>query len=333
MKLTRLVLASTLLVLASFSASAQVTDTYVIPAAAKLEGGFGTNWMTRFSIFNPQLDYDLVVSVTLLPTNGLEGPEMLVPVPRNSVTYTNDVIEELFGEALEDMYPDPDERPRSGALLVATFPEDNPGVPDTITDRAFLVNSETFNNHPNGTYGQTIEGEWVGLLDYESDGISSVAQGIRNSGLFRTNVGAVNLGRCSVTVYVNAYNADGETILNEAPFIVPPLGHMQGALPVAVQNGSVEFFVVDPCVADDERYAVVFPYTSTVDQRTGDPSYQYPTLLANPGILYAKGQREIDTLNVGKKIDTDYARQVRSSVQRRGTATLTKTEAGWQIGR
>ena len=321
MNLNRTLLASALLTLMSVPLAAQVTDTYVIPAAANVRGDAGTHWMTRFSIFNPHLDRDLTVSITLLPTGGAPGIEELVTLPPNALAYSDNLLVDLFGVTNG-----------SGALLVATFPEDNPGVPDTINDRAFLVSSETFNNHPTGTYGQTIEGEWSGLLDYESDAISSVAHGIRNAGLFRTNVGAVNLGRCSVTVYVNAYNADGETILNQAPFIVPPLGHIQNRLPVAVTNGSLEFFVYDPCVADDERYAVVFPYTSTVDQRTGDPSYQYPKLLASPSILYAKGQREIDTLNVGKKIDSAYARQVRSGVTRRGFAKLTKTDAGWQIG-
>jgi hypothetical protein len=320
-KLTRLLLASALLTLVSLSASAQVTDTYVIPAAANARGAFGTHWMTRFSVMNPHLDRDLTISITWLPTGGGAGLEELVDLPPNSLAYSNNILEDLYGVMAG-----------SGSLLVATFPEDNPGIPDTINDRAFLVNSETFNNRPDGSYGQTIEGEWVGLLDYESDGISSVSQGIRNSGLYRTNVGAVNLGRCAVTVYVNAYNADGETVLHQAPFIVPPLGHLQERLPVAVENGSVEFFVVDPCVADDDRYAVVFPYTSTVDQRTGDPSYQYPKLLANPGILYAKGQKIVDTLNLGKKIDSSYARNVRAEAQRRGTAKLTKTAAGWAIG-
>lgn len=321
MKLTRLLLASALLTLVSFTASAQVTDTYVIPVSANVRGGFGTHWMTRFSVMNPHLDRDLTVSITWLPTGGAKGFEELVDLPPNSLAYSDNILQDLYGVTNG-----------SGALLVATFAEDNPGIPDEINERAFLVNSETFNNRTDGTYGQTIKGEWAGLLDYDSDGISSVAQGIRNSGLYRTNIGAVNLGRCSATVYVNAYNADGETILSQAPFVVPPLGHLQQALPVAVENGSVEFFVYDPCVADDDRYAVVFPYTSTVDQRTGDPSYQYPTLLANPSILYAKGQKVVDTLTVGKKIDSSYARQVRAEAQRRGTAKLTKTAAGWAIG-
>jgi hypothetical protein len=318
-KTYRSLLAAALLILSAVPAVAQVNDTYVIPAAANARGGFGTHWMTRFTIFNPHLDRDLTVSVTWLPTGGAEGFEELIELPANSLAYSDNILDALYGVTNA-----------SGALLVAAFAEDNPGVPDTVFDRSFLVNSDTFNNHPSGTYGQGIAGEWIGLLDYESDAISSVSHGIRNSGVYRTNIGAVNLGACGVTLFVNAYDADGNTILSQAPFGIPPYGHMQDRLPIAVSNGSVEFFVSDPCSGDDEDYAVVFPYTSTIDQRTNDPSYQYPKLLASPSILYAKG-KQIDTLNVGKKIDTTYARKVRGNMLRRGTAKLVRTSEGYEI--
>jgi hypothetical protein len=320
-KLSKRFFAVALLALASLPVAAQVTDTYVVPVSANVRGAFGTHWMTRFSVFNPHLDRDLTISITWLPSGGAQGIEELVTLPPNALAYSDNLLDALFGV-----------NNGSGALLVATFPEDNPGIPDRIADRAFMVNSETFNNHPSGTYGQTIEGEWIGLLDYDSDPISSVAHGIRNSGIHRTNIGAANLGRCSVTLYMNVYDADGETVRSDIPLVIPPLSHWQEALPVSVTNGSVEFFLVDPCAADDDRYAVVFPYTSTVDQRTGDPSYQYPKLLANPSVFAAKG-RALDTLNVGKKIDTSYARQVRAGSARGGTARLNKTEKGWEIVR
>ena len=300
------------------SAAAQVTDTYVIPAAANQRGAFGTHWMTRFSVFNPHLEDTLVVSITLVPTGGGIGAEKLIELPPNALAYSDNLLEDLFNYE------------GGGALLVATFAEDNPTIPDEVLQRAFLVNSDTYNNHPNGTYGQTIPGVWAGLMDYDTDGISSVAHGIRNSGGFRTNVGAVNLGRCEVTVFVSAYDADGNTVLNQAPLYVPPLGHIQDRLPVALNNGAVEFFVSDPCAADDAKYAVVFPYTSTIDQRTGDPAYQSPTLLASPGVLFAKGVK-IDPLNVGKKIDSTYARGVRTAAQHLGTAQLQKGADGWEI--
>ncbi len=320
MKTSRLLLAATFLSALAIPAMAQINDTYVIPGAANARGGFGSHWMTRFSLFNPQLDHSLRISVTFIPTGGARGTEELIDVPPNSLAYSDNILLDLFGVTSG-----------SGALLVAAFPEDNPGVPDEVLSRSFLVTTNTFNNDPSGTYGQTVPGTWTGLLDYDSDGISSVSHGIRNSGRWRTNVGAVNLGRCVATVRVITYDADGRKV-REDPFLVPPLGHMQQGLPPAISNGSVEFIVSDPCANDDDLYAVVFPYTSTIDSRSNDPEYQYPTLLASAGILYAKPGK-IDPHSLGRKIDTSYARKLRPLVERRGVASLTKTEKGWQITR
>jgi hypothetical protein len=318
LKTFRLLLLATLLAALAIPAMAQVNDTYVIPGVANARGGFGSNWMTRFSLFNPQLDYPLVVSVTFLPTGGAPGIEELIEVPPNSLAYSDNILFDLYGITN-----------RTGALLVAAFPEDNPDVPDDVLARSFLVTTNTFNNVTGGTYGQTVPGTWTGLMDYEYDGISSIAHGIRNKGKWRTNVGAANLGRCVVTVRVVVYDADGNKV-REAPFLVPPLAHMQESLPVQISNGSVEFLVSDPCAEDDDLYAVVFPYTSTLDSESNDPEYQYPTLLASPGILYAKPGK-IDPHAFGKKIDTSYARNVRSNVERRGLANLKRTDKGWQI--
>jgi hypothetical protein len=314
----KLLLLAALVTLASLPAMAQLNDTYVIAAAANQRGGFGTHWMTRFSLFNPHLDTTLQVSVSFLPTGGAPGPEKLVELPPNSMAYSDNLLDDLY--AIEG----------SGSLLVATFADDNPGVPDDVLSRSFLVTSDTYNNTGNGTYGQSIPGVWSGLLDYDSDGISSVAPIVRNNATFRTNVGAVNLGSCGVTLLVSVYDGDGHTIVNKAPLLIPPYGHNQAPLPVAIDVGSVEFFVDDPCAADDTRYAVVFPYTSTIDNRTGDPTYTTPILLAEPGILFAKGQK-IDPTTLGKKIDTTYARHVRNQAQRTGAAKLTHTDGGLKI--
>jgi hypothetical protein len=314
----KLLLLAAIVTLASLPAMAQLNDTYVIAAAGNQRGGFGTHWMTRFSLFNPHLDSTLQVSVSFLPTGGSPGPEKLIELPPNSMAYSDNILDDLYG--IEG----------SGSLLVATFADDNPGVQDDVLSRSFLVTSDTYNNTGNGTYGQTIPGVWSGLLDYDSDGISSVAPIVRNSGAFRTNVGAVNLGSCGVNLLVSVYDGDGHTVVNKAPLLIPPYGHNQAPLPVAIEVGSVEFSVDDPCAADTTRYAVVFPYTSTIDNRTGDPTYTTPILLAEPGILFAKGQK-IDPTTLGKKIDTAYARNVRNQAQRTGTAKLTHTDGGLKI--
>jgi len=296
--------------------AAQVNDTYVIPVAGNVAGAFGTRWMTSFSVFNPQLDYSLKISVVYVPTGGGQGTEALFTVPANSIAFSDNILDDLFDVT------------GSGSLLVATFPEDNPNVPNDVISRSFLVTSSTYNNSRNGTFGQTIPGIWTGLQDFATDEISAVAHGIRNidSQGWRTNIGAVNLGRRNATMRVSVYDGDGKRLLNRVPFEIPPMGHIQDRLPVQVNRGSIEFFVDDP-----SQTAVVFPYTSTIDQLSGDPTYQSPTLLASAKVIYSKGP--IAQMALGKKIDTAIARQVKANARSIGAVSLKKEESGYRITR
>jgi hypothetical protein len=316
-------LLAALLCLFALPSFAQLSDTYVITAAANVAGSNNTRWLTQLSIFNPHFDYSLKVSMTLLPTGGATGPEKLITIPPNSTFISDDVMRDVFNLT------------GSGALLLATFPEDNPGVENSIVARSFLVTSNTYNDAADGTYGQTIPGVWTGLLDVDTDEITAIAHGIDNSARlqFRTNIGAVNLGACSVTVLVNAFDADGNKVLNAAPLFVPPYAHLQDRLPVTLEGGSVEFSVQDPCASDDERFAVVFPYTSSIDDLSGDPRYQTPVLLATPGTLYGKKatQAKLDPTQFGKKVDTAYARKVVAKANRLGTVNLVRGDRGWVV--
>ena len=304
MNTSRYIFIALLLVVVSLPLAAQINDTYVIPASANAAGNFGTRWLTQFSVFNPQLDYPLTVSVTFLPTGGGTATEKTFTVPANGTVLSDNILDDLFGI-----------KSGSGALLVATFAEDNPKAPNDVLSRSFLITTNTYNNVKSGTYGQTIPGVWAGLQDFNSDGISAVAHGIRNVSRlgWRTNVGAVNLGRSNVTLRINIYDADGKTIKQGATLDIPGLGHRQASLPAEVDGGSVEFFVDDP-----SKTAVVFPYSSTIDDLSGDPTYQGPTLLANAKVLFKMGM----PVTLGRKIDSELARGIRESATRLGHASV-----------
>jgi hypothetical protein len=323
MRISRYIIVSLALVSLSLPLLAQVNDTYVIPAAGNTPGANGTRWATQFSLFNPQA-YPLTVSVTLLPSGGAQGTEKLIAVPANATVFSENILFDAFAAS------------GSGALLVATFPEDNPGVNDTVLARAFLVTSDTYNNSATGTYGQSIPGIWTGLQDFNTDGISGISQGIRNNLLsqgWRTNIGAVNLGRYSATLRVTVYDGAGQTIASQLPFTLPPQGHLQDRLPVNVDRGSIEFFV-----DDSYKDAVVFAYASVVDPLSGDPRYESPVLLASPSVLFGKkGSVAISTLGssaatatgaVGKKIDIETARAVRANAIREGSVELMRDASG-----
>ncbi|HEX6177796.1 MAG TPA: hypothetical protein VF057_05515, partial [Thermoanaerobaculia bacterium] len=208
MKRSRLLLLA-LLAFAAIPLSAQVNDTYIIPAASNSPGAFGTRWATQFNLFNPQ-SYPLVISVTWMSTGGLHLEERLVEVPANSAAFSDNILLDLF-----------DVTRGSGSLLVATFAEDNPGVPNQVISRAFLVNSNTYNDDAGGTYGNAIPGVWAGL---QADEITAVVHGVRNvaSQGWRTNIGFANLGRTNVRILVTVFDADGRAVLRDAPFDVPP---------------------------------------------------------------------------------------------------------------
>jgi len=284
--------------------AAQVNDTYVLPAVGNTAGANNTRWATSLSLFNPHFDYDLKVDVLLLPSGGGNALEALVTVPKNGTVVSDNVFGEVFGVS------------GTGSLFVATFPEDNPGVDDTVIARSFLAVAKTYNNATTGTFGQTIPGIWTGLQDLDTDGISSIAHNITDNTSFRTNIGAVNLGGCAVTMHVTAYDANGKTVLDNASFTIPKFGHLQDRLPVTVEHGSVEFSIDDPCAADTNNYAVVFPYTSTIDNQSGDPSYQSPVLLATPSALYQAAAKGIEPTAIGKKIDLSFARRLRATAKR-----------------
>ncbi len=297
------ILFSLLLLFLALPLAAQVNDTYVIPVVANSQGGFGTRWMTQLSIFNPQVHYSLKVSVSYLPTGGGNGLEALITVPANSVAFTDNALQEIFN------------RTGSGAFVIATFPEDNPGVPNDTVSRSFLVNSNTFTKQSDGgTMGQTIPGIWTGLQD---DGITAIAHGLRQLSAFgwRTNFGAVNLGSTAVNLHINVFDRNGGTLVNDRVYSIPPQAHMQWGLPVEVDQGTIEFSIDDPT-----KKAVVFPYTSTLDRYTNDPMYQSPPLLASAKVLF--GKTAFDPTAVGKKITLDDARAVRAAMTSIGEVEL-----------
>ncbi len=321
-----LLLVAAILFAVAVPASAQVYDTFIIPAAGNTSGAGGTTWGTELSIFNPQ-GHTLFVSVTFLPSGLAQGSEVLVEIPSNQTFSTDNVVRDVF------------KRSGTGAMLVATFPEDNKHVTNpTIIALSFIVRSKTFNNASSGTFGQAIPGVISGLMDFPTEELSAISTGIRNFGSagvsgYRTNVGALNLGRYTVRVLVNVYDELGRTVAKDLPFDVPPQGHIQDRLPVTIDRGSIEFFVFDPGAKDPDGYAVVFAYASVVDNRSGDPVYVDPVLLASPDYLYGTGKTlPKDLLNLGKKIDKEYARRVRASAEHVGVASMvTRADGTRQI--
>ncbi len=312
--------AASILLLAA-PASAQVYDTFVIPVVGNTTGGGGTVWGTEFALFNPQ-PHTLFISVTFLPSGLDQGSEVLVEVPSNQTFSVTNAVWDLY------------RRSGTGSLLLATFVEDNPHVIDpTIINLSFVVQTRTYNDAFSGTYGQGIPGVIAGMMDFPTEQLSAVASGVNNFGSislsgFRTNIGALNLGRFEVRILVNVYDEAGRIVAQDLAFDVPPLAHFQDALPVGVRGGTLEFFVFDPGANDPDNFALVFPYVSVVDNKSGDGTFINPVLLASPGYLYGKQAKGISTTEIGKKIDKVIAKRARDKSEQLGNLRMVPDETG-----
>lgn len=296
------------LLLVAVPLSAQISDVYIVPAAAD-SPGIGTYWMTDFHAMNPQA-YPLRATLVYLPTGGTVGSAFKFDIGANETVWADNIVAE-FDDATVT----------TGSLLLAVLPEDNPGVAeDDYLGLSLVLQTRTFNTTSSGTLGQGIPGAITGLLDLELDGLTAIATGVRHFGApevsgFRTNVGALNLGRSDVTLHVTTFNADGVEV-NSSPFVLPPQGHWHEPLPVTVDHGSIEFWVEDPEPNADD---FVFPYVSIVDNRTGDATYIEPKLLAAPSYIapFKTGRRSATT-----PIRIDQVRRVIESARYLGVASV-----------
>ncbi len=237
------------------SAYAQLSNAWVVPAAAHVPGIGGTFWRTDLSIHNPQgQDLPVVVQALESDRDNSRVPTMdLVLRPWETVN-----LWDVFG-------PDQFDIPASGAILVYVPPEE----PCSGIACDLLVTSRTYTIDPaggEGEYGQAVNG--ATLLEGTDWATFAYAAGMLNDGQgFRCNAGVASWTGDWAQVQVDVQDADG-AIVDSVVFEVPPFGHVQKRLQAPVVGGSLVFFLID-----GPEDAWVYPYASVVDQDTGDPSY------------------------------------------------------------
>jgi len=244
--------------------SAQLSLQWMVPAAANTAGLNGTHWRTDLSVHNPH-SFELPVILQFLPseTDNRQADTLYLTVgPWATFNLWNVLGADYF--AVDG----------TGSILVFADWE----LPcDPAEDCDFLVTSRTYTLDPGGAtgeYGQTIPGSttWVGI-DWTTLGY---AAGILNDGLsFRTNIGIASWSADWTSVVVDVQDADG-AVLESLIIDVPPFGHIQQRLPTLLEGGSLVFWIEDG--PDD---ALVFGYSSVVDETTGDASFQ----LAQPSTV------------------------------------------------
>ena len=273
MKRQSMLIAALLVGLAPGLVMAQLAPAWMIPAAAHTAGVHQTFWSTDVNLHNPH-EYDLPVVVQLLPSGqeNWTAPALDVTLgPWETVNLWDVLGPDLFAWN------------GTGALLVYADADATDCSAEASCD--FLATSRSYTPDPlrsSGEFGQAMPGLSVGQgLDWDGYGY---AAGIMNDGeLFRANAGVASWTAGWTTVEMDVQDAAGNVVATEE-FEVPPYGHIQRRIRTAVAAGSVVFYLASG--PDD---ALVFPYATVVDQRTGDPNY-LPTVVSRVGVSVASIQ-------------------------------------------
>ena len=219
--------------------------TFVVPAVARIDGVGDTTWFSDLTIANPDTE-PVEVELTYLPRNrdNTQAPTRdFVIEPGQSLTLT-DVVQGTF------------ETTGSGALVVRS-------------QRPVVVVSRTFNDTPDGTFGQFIAG-----LDQRAavqEGTVGHLLMLDENTLFRSNLGLVNLSSHEVSAEVSFIDPSGSD-LGTLAFTLPPRGVIQRnqALRELTDLEVASFRAEVRVLTPNGR---VVAYASVVDNASGDPTF------------------------------------------------------------
>jgi hypothetical protein len=218
---------------------------FVVPAVARIDGVGDTAWVSDVTLANPHAT-PVEIELTYLARDhdNIQAPTFDLVVGPGQSMNLEDVVQGTFGTS------------GSGALLVQA-------------QRPVVVVSRTFNDTPEGTFGQFIAG-----FD-ERDAIHEGQIGhllmLEESELFRTNFGLVNLGLDQVTVEVLFVDPSGSD-LGTLSRTLPPRGVTQinrvlrELTELEISGFRAEVRVVTP----EGR---VMAYGSVVDNSSGDSTF------------------------------------------------------------
>ena len=221
-----------------------------VPGVAALAGAAGTNWMTDLEVHNPG-STQAAFSVSLLVRDEANPSPLSRSFnlgPGQSIRYPN-VLQAMFGF--------------SGAATLRI----------TLTSGQVVASARTYNNQPQGTYGQFIAGAPESTaISYGQEGLLvQLAQSNSDASGFRTNLGLVNVAPVTISVNIDLYRGDG-TLLGTGTYSLranesKQIDRVFRNVPSSdVSDG----FAVLRTTSSSGRF---FAYASVVDNRSGDPVF------------------------------------------------------------
>lgn len=223
---------------------------WVVPSAARVGGIGGTSWRTSLAVVNPGTS-PAGVEVRFLghDADGRSGPAATLSLsPGEGRTY-EDVLASLFG--VGDGW---------GALLVSSS---EPGL---------VLLAQTATPGSGGTYGHALPA--FADADLVGPGRSRTIAGLREDGLFRTNLVLANATEAALDVDV-ALVADSGATLATRRYTLPPLGTAQ-ATRVARELGVAGRVSGRLVLSTPTPGGALAAYAALVDESTGDPRTLLP---------------------------------------------------------
>jgi PKD repeat protein len=251
----------------------QLPADLLIPATAHLAGSNGTVWRTDLQIFNPGSE-TATVDLELLPDTSspacIGSARLMVP-PLGTKILT-DLLTLIPGL-------DPDGCKAAVRLVYAGGDGTN-----------ILATSRTYNDTPQGTFGQYIPAQAV-----TAPAVGSLLlTGLVSSSLYRTNSGCVNLGDSwagGISMVVSGPTGEA---LGASSFNLPPnrLRQIQNVAAVCGVEEELPLFTLHIDTGGHD----LFCYASVVDNTTGDPVFYAPSR-AMPVSAHLPGVAHIEGLN------------------------------------
>jgi hypothetical protein len=257
----KLVVAAAALALASAALAREMTSAYVVTAVANKQGWLGTDWHTDLTLYNPHTKV-LYVKLAFLPTGqdnsaGVPTAPLIDLQPWETLNLW-DVLGPYGFNA----------RGMTGALLVYADVDAN-SCPNTKGDTScdFGVFARNYTLNPlggGGEFGQDFAGFPANLgLEY---GFIAYLPQLTDDQQFITSIGVASWTGAWVTARVDLQDTAGG-VVNNYELRIPPYGHVQGRIPVALQGGTAAVYIVD-----GPSDAAVYPYASVRSAITGDPT-------------------------------------------------------------
>jgi hypothetical protein len=214
---------------------------FLVAGVAEVEGANQTRWKTNLAVLN--LAGQTGILNLLYRFDGGDAD--------STITLLDGEQRELE-DAAADFFGQPD---TAGAVEVAS------SVPLVVTAR-------TFNDAPEGTFGQFLPGvDAAGTL---TSGATGIISQLASTESFRTNIGFTNFSGADCTVRVRLMNADGQQL--GVKFVTVPTGGWAQENRIFANAGVGDvpsgFALVDVMTDGCQVWA----YGSVVDNGSGDPT-------------------------------------------------------------